>query len=81
MKIKLIEKKTLVKVFFKLIFIFLRHFSMVFCRFLCEFPIFLETVKFPLNATEYYLNNSMLSVENIKLMAIFEAKMGQNGRR
>ena len=35
-------------------------------------------MKLPLNATEYYANNSVPSVESIKLLAIIEAKMGQN---
>ena len=37
--------------------------------------------KFPLSATDYYAYNSVPSVESIKLMAIIEAKLGQNGRR
>ena len=76
-------KKTLVKVvFFKKNF--LGDFSTGFRRFLREFPIFLSkrisALKFPLNAAEYYANNSVLSVERIKLMPIIEEK-GQNGRR
>ena len=37
--------------------------------------------KFPLYATEYYTYNIVPSVQSIKLVAIIEAQMGQNGRR
>ena len=35
-------------------------------------------MKLPLTATEYYSYNSVPSVESINLLAIIEAKMGQN---
>ena len=63
----------------------MRDFSTVFSRFLREFPIFLEmgfSAELPIiNATENYANNSVLSVENMKLMALIEAKMGHYVRK
>ena len=63
-------------------------FCMIFHRFFADFSMSFQyfwkrisALTFPLNATEYYTNNSVLSVESIKLMRIIEALMGQNGRR
>ena len=38
-------------------------------------------LKFLLNATEYYANNSVLSVESIRLMTIIFGKMGQKCKK
>ena len=60
-------------------------FSRVFRQFLIEFSIFLKTAfsaEIPINRDRIVCNayNNMPNVECIKLMAIIEANMGQNGR-
>ena len=70
----------IVKVFFSNSFLFfLLDFSMVFRRFLREFPIFLETgfsAEIPIKRDRTLCkNNSVLSVESVKLMTTIEAKM------
>ena len=68
--------------FFQIHFYFLCViFRRFFANFSVSFPIFLETGFSALNATEYYANNSVLSIESIELMTIIDAKTGQNGRR
>ena len=52
-------------------------FQRVFADFSASFQYFLKQVsalKFPLNATKYYANHSVLSVESIMLMTIIETK-------
>ena len=85
LKIKFYWKKFLLNFCFQNSFLF---FCVIFQRFFADFSVsfqyFLKRIsalKFPLNATEYYTNNSALSVESIKIMTFIEAKMGHNGRR
>ena len=84
LKIKFNWKKLLLKCFFYSFLFCCVIFQRFFADFFVSFQYFLKWVSvltFSLNATEYYANHSVLSVESKKLRAIIEAKMGQNGRR